>query len=624
MVNKSREDKRTDDGLDDPSIYGPQSDYVVQVKFKPSSPGTLPTDEKMSSKIGKKTSHMESVLRKYDVKLQPAFDESEESLMAKASKSKSEGINVPDLSRYYVAYVRNKDQAEKLAKELSKDESVDSTDVVPPPVPATVTITTVSFENLQGYLEPAPGGVDARYAWTFPGGKGTGINMIDIEGAWNFSHEDLLLNQLGLAGGTMNPDASWLNHGTAVIGEIGGDENNFGITGISSQCIVRGYSIFGQNNAFHLAMKNAADMLGPGDIILIELHAPGPDASGSGQDGYIAMEFWDINFDAIRYATSLGIIVVEAGGNGSRDLDSPVFQNKFSRSLRDSGAIVVGAGAPPSGNYGPDRSRLGFSNWGSIVDTQGWGREVVTTGYGDLQGGPDPNKWYTAQFSGTSSASPIIVGVIACLQGIRRARGEPPLTFTQIRNLLHTSGSLQQDAPGRPITQRIGNRPNLREMVNRLWPQNTIVDKITVRIKTGYKSAASTNGRVYLGIAGREFRLNKSGDQFQQGTEDEFIIGAGSNILNGNKNALPLSSNFLNDSPHIPFDSVSLYPAYIRFEPANSNDEWNVDRVCVSLRNNFGPTADLHAQILNSTNDDNIWLSEDSGLFIGLVGGTCT
>ena len=118
--------------------------------------------------------------------------------------------------------------------------------------------------------------------------------------------------------------------------------------------------------------------------------------------------------------------------------------------------------------------------------------------------------------------------------------------------------------------------------------------------------------------------MNKSGDQFQQGTEDEFIIGVGSNILNGNKNALPPSSDFLNDSPNIPFDSVSLYPAYIRFEPANSSDEWNVDRVCVSLRNNFGPTADLHAQILNSTNDDNIWLSEDSGLSIGLVGGTCT
>ena len=151
-------------------------------------------------------------------------------------------------------------------------------------------------------------------------------------------------------------------------------------------------------------------------------------------------------------------------------MDNPVFQNKFNRTLRDSGAIVVGAGAPPSGNHGPDRSRLGFSNWGNIIDTQGWGREVVTTGYGDLQGGNE-NKWYTTSFSGTSSASPIIVGVIACLQGIRKAKGEQPLTFIQIRELFNNTGSPQQDAlPNRPKTQRIGNRPDLKKMINTLWP----------------------------------------------------------------------------------------------------------------------------------------------------------
>ena len=326
-------------------------------------------------------------------------------------------------------------------------------------------ILLVSLANRQGYLGPAPGGVDAQFAWTIPGGKGIGIKVIDIEGAWNFRHEDLLQNQNGLAGGSMNSNIAWRNHGTAVIGEIGGDENNIrNYWNCTHVCSIRGYSIFGPNNAFHVAMKKAADMLSPGDIILIELHAPGPDASGQGQDGYIAMEYWNLNFDAIKYATSKGIIVVEAAGNGSRNLDHPVFQNKFNRTLRDSGAIVVGAGAPPSGNHGPDRSRLGFSNWGKIVDVQGWGREVVTTGYGDLQGG-DENKWYTAQFSGTSSASPIIVGVIASLQGIRKAKGQPPLTFGQIRNMFHTTGSLQQDAPNRPKTQRIGNRPDLKQMI---------------------------------------------------------------------------------------------------------------------------------------------------------------
>jgi Subtilase family len=471
MTNNSKENGRgnaNNKELIDPSVYGDPDKYIIQIKFKENTDAKLSLDSHISSNTGIDLSNVENILKKYDTKLERAFDETEESLMAEARDSKSHGIDLPDLSRYYVAYTHDKEKAVKLTQELSKEESIDSTEVIPSPVPASIDLT-ISFVNRQGYLGPAPGGVDAHFAWTIPGGKGTGIKVIDIEGSWNFSHEDLLQNQNGLAGGSMNANLAWRDHGTAVLGEMGGDENDFGITGIAPRSVHHGYSIFGPNNAFHVAMKKAADLLLPGDIILIELHAPGPDASGQGQDGYIAMEYWDLNFDAIKYATSKGIIVVEAAGNGSRNLDHPVFQNKFNRSLRDSGAIVVGAGAPPSGNYGPDRSRLGFSNWGNIVDAQGWGREVITTGYGDLQGGNE-NKWYCAQFSGTSSASPIIVGVISCLQGIRKAKGEPPLTFGQIRNLLHTTGSLQQDAPNKPKTQRIGNRPDLKNMIKTLWP----------------------------------------------------------------------------------------------------------------------------------------------------------
>jgi hypothetical protein len=143
--------------------------------------------------------------------------------------------------------------------------------------------------------------------------------------------------------------------------------------------------------------------------------------------------------------------------------------NPFNRANRDSGAIVVGAGAPPPGthdrDHGPDRSRLDFSNWGAVVDAQGWGREVTTCGYGDLQGGTNEDEWYTDQFSGTSSASPIVVGALGCVQGIVRAQGKSPLTPSEARNLLRATGSPQQDAPGRPSTQRIGNRPDLRQMI---------------------------------------------------------------------------------------------------------------------------------------------------------------
>lgn len=94
---------------------------------------------------------------------------------------------------------------------------------------------------------------------------------------------------------------------------------------------------------------------------------------------------------------------------------------------------------------------------------QGWGREVTTTGYGDLQGGPDEDLWYTDEFSGTSSASPIVVGAVAAYQGIR-TRDPGRASPDQIRTLLRTTGSLQTAAPGRPTTQRIGTLPDLRAM----------------------------------------------------------------------------------------------------------------------------------------------------------------
>ena len=51
---------------------------------------------------------------------------------------------------------------------------------------------------------------------------------------------------------------------------------------------------------------------------------------------------------------------------------------------------------------------------------------VTTLGYGDAQGGASENTWYTLRFSGTSSASPIVTGAVACLQGRAKAKNGAP------------------------------------------------------------------------------------------------------------------------------------------------------------------------------------------------------
>jgi hypothetical protein len=438
--------------------------------------------------------------------LTPLFGASEERLRYEASAVAAyTDVPVPDLSVYYRVEAPGRDM-DKLASSLVEVETIEAAYVKPPAeppqflnemaaAPEEAPPITADFTARQGYLDPAPGGIDARFAWTIPGGRGAGVGIIDIEGAWRFSHEDLLLNQGGVISGVQSTDIDWRNHGTAVVGEFGGDVNALGVTGICPDANTRAISIFGPGQGSAAAIRQAANALTSGDIILIELHRPGPRhnfQSRMDQLGYIAIEWWQDDFAAIQFATGRGVIVVEAAGNGAENLDDAIYNNPasgfppgwtnpYNRANRDSGAIVVGAGAPPPGthgrNHGPDRSRLDFSNYGSIVDAQGWGREVTKVGYGDLQGGANEDLWYTDQFSGTSSASPIVVGAVGALQGIARARGTP-LTPATARGHLRATGSPQQDAPGRPATQRIGNRPDLRALIGRITKRKEKLEKV--------------------------------------------------------------------------------------------------------------------------------------------------
>jgi Subtilase family len=442
---------------------------------------------------GEPTDQLAAALADYGATVRPMFGATEERVIAsRGAFGPSTASDDMDMSAFY-SVTAPPEKLEALQADLIAQDLVDGAYIKPGSEPAAylndmvpagdeAPPTSPDFSSRQLYLDASPAGVEARWAWTQAGGRGAGISIIDIEGAWRFSHEDLNVTQGGVVGGTMSTDLGWRNHGTAVLGEFSGDINSFGIQGIASDAVASAVSIFGGLGSAG-ALNAAAARLGPGDVILIELHRPGPRhafAGRSDQRGYVAIEWWPDDFVAIRNAVNRGIIVIEAAGNGAENLDDAIYQtpgagfpaswsNSFRRSNRDSGAILVGAGAPPPGthgrNHGVDRSRLDFSNYGALIDTQGWGREVTTAGYGDLQGGANEDLWYTDTFSGTSSASPIIVGVAASLQGMARARGRPVLTPARFRDCLRSTGSAQQDEPGRPATQRIGTRPNLRQLV---------------------------------------------------------------------------------------------------------------------------------------------------------------
>jgi hypothetical protein len=83
----------------------------------------------------------------------------------------------------------------QLIRELSKLPEVASVHPLAPVPPPAPDASDDPRNTNQGYLNPAPDGIDARYGWGFPGGDGTGVNIVDMEQGWNLNHEDLVCRQ---------------------------------------------------------------------------------------------------------------------------------------------------------------------------------------------------------------------------------------------------------------------------------------------------------------------------------------------------------------------------------------------------------------------------------------------
>jgi hypothetical protein len=451
------------------------------------------TDEAVISIGGIEVHGLNRILSQPQRSLKPLFGLSEERLRLRAKNLTAPTNNLPDASTFYRLYAPD-EELEFLARKMLQEPSVEAAYIKPVASPRLFhdivadetqnSVPTKDFGAFQVYLKEAGmGGIDAHFAWTVNGGTGRDVKIIDVESAWRFSHEDLRQNCGGVVGGTPLDNRFLRDHGTAVVGILGGDKNDFGITGICPEATVSAISQFGpaQGWGAAAAIYLAADMLDRGDILLLELQRSGPNSA------LIPVEWWPDEMVAIHYAThQRNVLVLTVGGNGGMDLDNEIYNvppnqpyirfdsnwhNPFKRDPIDSGSIIVGAGAAPPNAPGVaslrDRSRLLLSNYGPIFDAQGWGEAVATCGFGNMPdgGGTDEDFLYTDNFNGTSSAAPMVAGALACVQGVLKANGFDPLTFLEARALLRATGSPQEDDPHSPATNRIGNRPNLKEMI---------------------------------------------------------------------------------------------------------------------------------------------------------------
>lgn len=453
----------------------------------------------------------------------------------------SSAWQLADLNLYYEVQLANPSIAEgnQLLDELRAIDQIEQAFPDPVARPAgsaapagDVALTgpglpTPDFTPMQGYLGASPNGINAQAVWGFPGGRGANVKLIDVEGAWNWPHEDL--RAPFFQGGTQIADQSWRDHGTAVMGEMIGANNGFGVTGIASDMQVGCSSIGDQSVA--AAINLASANLAVGDLFLIELHAPGPNANGSGQYGYVPMEWWSDNFDAIQTAVANGRICIEAGGNGEQNLDDAVYMHLFDRSVRNSGAILVGAGTPTG------LTAEWFTNYGSRIDLNGWGSSVTTAGYGTLQGGSE-NQWYTSGFGGTSSASPIVSGAVSVLQGLSKAQWGVTLNANVAVAILSSTGTPWNG------NKRIGPRPNLvaaRDLLlqgvgtiaGTVRDAQSLVPLPGVRIalvESGAFTLTDAAGHYSLPVLAGSFTLHAS-EFFHEDADVPVTVGAGQNVV---------------------------------------------------------------------------------------------
>jgi hypothetical protein len=338
-----------------------------------------------------------------------------------------------------------------------------------------------NYLTKQGYLDPAPAGIDAHWAWSNWKAKGQKVCVIDIESGWNLQHGDL--PDFGAnpkpkfgdnAGEHGHPDEA--EHGTCTLGVIGAIDDGCGITGIApelesldvcshyvresplDQGIMEEQRFLNIAQAIHAAIT----LLEAGDVLVLEAQRDGPNMQ------HMPVEIDALDADAIRLACSRDIIVVEAAGNGHSDLakwedacGNHTLDPSKTGEYFESGAILVGACRSAVEGSPPGHARSAWSNYGARVDCHAWGQGVWTT-----SGSVGQNNLYTDTFSATSSATAIIAGACAVVQSWHREQnGGVPLTPVEMRKVM------SDPALGTPQTtqyippRHIGVMPDLRKIM---------------------------------------------------------------------------------------------------------------------------------------------------------------
>lgn len=401
----------------------------------------------------------------------------------------------PNLLSYFVIDCPAGLDPEALAAALQEWAQVETAYVDPLDASPGPTGTNPAYGQ-QTYLKPpatAPlpalqGAIDAEFAWTQLGGTGAGQKIVDLERGAKLDQQDIVARNIQKLHGINSGTATDRLHGAQVLCVLAGVDNDKGVVGIAYGVDEVAYtcqviSAAGAVNRPDAVMAAILHLTQPGEdpfgrVLLLEVELGPANDLISLKDVHnvvwsgMPMETALADYQLIRLATALGIVVVEAAGNGGHNLD--LFQQKSSNKFvllrpgdrEDSGAIMVG-GSTSNYPYQPGVQVPGVgirrTCFGSRVDCFAWAENVTT-----YDGGVDPNTGqdtYSGTFGGSSSAAAIVAGAALLVQGVAQATLGHRLSLGQLRALLSDPNPNINTRSANYGVDKIGVMPNLKHIL---------------------------------------------------------------------------------------------------------------------------------------------------------------
>ena len=321
---------------------------------------------------------------------------------------------------------------------------------------------TPDYVPLQTYLEePGPRyqGMNVRKAWAKQvTGKGARVHFSD--GGLFPQHEDLRGNR-NLKIITLQPNGD-PGHGTKSVGILLATPNGFGMTGMCHASELYLYNNQARDASLHSQTpKDLLRHVEPGDIVAINRQSAHPDVLSTFLPSLHESDWWDM----AKALTERGAVVIFAAGNGSsKTIADKGTTAGYGVSLADwpyfhdhgeADAIVIGACQSWDGK--PHQySNFNYPHW----MLNAWGDSVATLGKGALQDKSADDRDYTANYGGTSSATPLVAGALSLIQSYAMEQHHLYLNTSQMHLLVMQAGYRDATLPHSAVLP-MGARPNV-------------------------------------------------------------------------------------------------------------------------------------------------------------------